>query len=172
MGQIGRKTYQLFPASKNKVLSTILLEDGHPTSNPELVLQRCKEFYQALYLENVDDLTLVEDIESAVPDLDLALLTDEETAFLDSPFTRKELKSALDELNKNKCPGTNGLQPEFYVQFWDALAPNLFASLSFSMEEGSFSSMQKRGIITLVPKKDVDRISGWRPITLLNTDRL
>lgn len=34
------------------------------------------------------------------------------------------------------------------------------------------SHEQRRGVITLIPKKDCDRreLSSWRPITLLNTD--
>lgn len=158
--------------SKNKLLSTVLLEDGSTTSNPDLVLDHCKEFYQNLYYENAQNLTPVEEIENSVPDLDLPCLTDEESLLLDAPFTQEELKVALTKLNPNKCPGTDGLPPEFYTHFWDLLAPHLYQSLLFSVEEGALSSEQRRGIITLIPKKDVDRrlVSNWRPITLLNTD--
>lgn len=45
-------------------------------------------------------------------------------------------------------------------------------SLNFAIENGSLSSEQYRGVITLIPKKDKDRryIKNWRPITLLNLD--
>lgn len=45
-------------------------------------------------------------------------------------------------------------------------------SLQYSLKMGKLSDSQRRGIITLVPKKEVDRrfIANWRPISLLNTD--
>lgn len=45
-------------------------------------------------------------------------------------------------------------------------------SFLFSTDQGESTDGQKLGIITLLPKKGLDKssISNWRPITLLNTD--
>lgn len=159
-------------SNKNKLLTTIMRDDGNLVSDPESVLSHCKDFYQILYSENPDDLLPMEDIDDLIDNVDLPSLSDTERVFMESAFTQEEFKLALDHLNKNRCPGSDGLPPEFYFYFWEHLAPYLFDSLSFSIAEGSLSSEQKRGIITLIPKKDVDRrlVSNWRPITLLNTD--
>ena len=51
---------------------------------------------------------------------------------------------------------------------------NLFyiKSLNYSFENGSLTTLQKQGIISLLPKKDkhFDNLKNWRPLTLLNTD--
>ena len=43
-------------------------------------------------------------------------------------------------------------------------------SLDYSFTKGEFSIEQCRGIIMLVPKKDITKLGNWWPITLLNTD--
>jgi hypothetical protein len=44
--------------------------------------------------------------------------------------------------------------------------------LNQAFGDGELSISQRRGVITLVPKKDSDLIDlqNWRPITLLNID--
>lgn len=75
-------------------------------------------------------------------------------------------------MSKNKCPGSDGLTAEFYLNFWEILQEPLLNSFLFSLERGVLSGEQRTGVISLIPKKGVDRqlISNWRPITLLNTD--
>ena len=43
-------------------------------------------------------------------------------------------------------------------------------SLNYAFENGEMSISQKRGIISLIPKKDKDKkyLKNWRPISLLN----
>lgn len=158
--------------SRDKTLSTVMLNDGSSKSDPVSILKECGSFYENLYSENRDDLMPIEEITDALDPLDHPRLSDQDAARLDSPISLEELKAALTELNKNKCPGSDGLCPEFYIRFWDLVSPHLFKSLSYSVDNGLLSTEQRRGVITLVPKKDVDRrlVANWRPITLLNTD--
>ena len=46
----------------------------------------------------------------------------------------------------NTSPGSDGLPAEFYKQF-------VLSALNFAHAEGCLSIMQRRGLITLVPKK-------------------
>ena len=60
---------------------------------------------------------------------------------------------------------------EFYVQFFELLAPDMLASLNAAYLHGEMSVSQKRRVITLIPKDDSNlELSNWRPITLLNMD--
>ena len=45
-------------------------------------------------------------------------------------------------------------------------------SFNYAIENGDMSISQKRGIISLIPKKDKDKkyLKNWRPISLLNND--
>ncbi|WVZ93196.1 hypothetical protein U9M48_039196 [Paspalum notatum var. saurae] len=84
----------------------------------------------------------------------MSLVTEEENNFLVPPFTEKEVKEAVFQMEQNKSPGPDGFPVEFYQVFWD-IHLSLF-SLNF-------------GVITLLPKlKEVIKIQQYRPICLLN----
>ena len=61
---------------------------------------------------------------------------------------------------------------EFYLAFWELLGQELVDSLNHDFEMGEMSISQKRGVITLIPKKNKNKafLDNWRPISLLNAD--
>ena len=61
---------------------------------------------------------------------------------------------------------------EFYKFFWTNIKHMVLKSIAYAFNKGSLSSTQKLGILTLIPKKDKDRLflKNWRPLTLLTTD--
>jgi len=71
-----------------------------------------------------------------------------------------------------KSPGSDGLTSEFYKRFWDEVGEDVFKSIKNAFDKGELSIWQKRGIITLLPKKDkpTDVLNNLRPVTLLNGD--
>ncbi len=85
---------------------------------------------------------------------------------------KKEILNSLKELHNGKTPGTDGLSPDFYKSFWIYIKLLLIESIEHTTKTGELSIEQKRGIITLLPKKDNSRhfLKHWRPISLLNTD--
>lgn len=158
--------------SKNNTLSTILTQQGHEVSDQKLILEECRAFYEKLYTKDSNNLHSHDHIIQATRHLQHPVLTDISRQQLDQPISKDELKVALGKLNKGKSPGTDGLPPEYYTAFWDLLSPFLYESLTYSLQEGRLSTGQRRGVITLIPKKDVDRrrVANWRPNTLLNCD--
>ena len=72
----------------------------------------------------------------------------------------------------NKTPGSDGLPAEFYKVFWNDIADFFLKSINQAYHAGQLSVTQRRGIIKLIPKKDVEPyfIKNWRPISLLNCD--
>ena len=83
-----------------------------------------------------------------------------------------ECLESLKTMASNKSPGTDGLPAEFYKVFWDYVKPFLLNALNCSYTNGHLSITQRRGLITLVPKKNkpANLLKNWRPITLLNCD--
>ena len=75
-------------------------------------------------------------------------------------------------MESGKWPGTDGIPAEFYKVFWDDVSPFLVAALNLSFTQGHLSISQRRGLITLMPKKDkpLQHLKNWRPISLLNCD--
>ena len=79
---------------------------------------------------------------------------------------------SLKAMESGKSPGTDGIPAEFYKVFWDDLSPFLVAAFNLSFTQGHLSISQRRGLITLIPKKDkpLQYLKNWRPISLLNCD--
>lgn len=74
-------------------------------------------------------------------------------------------------MGNHKSPGTDGLPKEFYLTFWDPLKDNLLEILNFCLNSGKLCLSQRRGMMTLLLKKDdKELLKNWRPISLLNTD--
>ena len=84
----------------------------------------------------------------------------------------KECSAALLELKNNKSHGCDGFPVEFYKFFWNKIQNFVYNSYLWSGQNKMLSTDQKRGIITLVPKKGKDpcNLKNWRPISLLNVD--
>ncbi len=66
----------------------------------------------------------------------------------------------------------DGLPCEFYKFFWPKIKDVLYNALKHAYEKGELHISARRGVITLIPKKDKDinYIKNWRPLTLLNCD--
>ena len=87
-------------------------------------------------------------------------------------ISEEECLTALKEYKNNKTPGTDGFSAEFYKFFWSDLGTEMTASFNYAFQKGSLSISQKRGIISLIPKKNKDKtlLENLRPISLLNVD--
>ena len=84
----------------------------------------------------------------------------------------EECTNALKDFDNNKTPGTDGLPAEFYRFFWPDICHDLLTSYNFASQHGMLSISQRRGIISLIPKKSKDKtiLENLRPISLLNVD--
>ena len=56
---------------------------------------------------------------------------------------------------KSKSPGSDGLLVKFYLAFWENLGQELVENYAF--ERGELAISQRRGIITLILKKNKDK---------------
>lgn len=72
---------------------------------------------------------------------------------------------------KNKTPGLDGFQAEFYLAFWSVLGSDLVDVLNCAFRVGFLSVSQRCGLINLVFKADDwTLLKNWRPISLLCVD--
>ena len=69
-------------------------------------------------------------------------------------MTEKECSEALKSMESDKSPGTDGLPAEFYKVFWGDVSPFLVSCLNKSYQKGKLAITQRRGVISLIPKKD------------------
>ena len=83
-------------------------------------------------------------------------MTPDEQQVCDGLLTKTECKEALNSMNADKTPGTDGLPLEFYKAFWDDISTHLLSALNVAYESGCLSITQRRGIIKLIKKKSID----------------
>ena len=87
-------------------------------------------------------------------------------------LSKEECFKALNSFSKNKTPGTDGLSAEFYQFFWKEISESMIDSFNYSFAKEEMSISQRRGVISLIPKKKRNPLflENWRPISLLNVD--
>ena len=106
------------------------------------------------------------------PNPDEVLLSHEDRVRLDSLLTVDELKTSLEDMKNNKCPGIDGLTKEFYICFFEQLSDQLLQLYLHSYEKGILNPSARMGLISLIPKKQDNllELNSYRPLTLLNLD--
>jgi len=156
---------------QNKTITQLKIKNNN-TFDDKLIMRELKSFYTDLYSEKQNLTTHCTGIESIFINKFQLKLSAEDAAHCDNPITENECLKALKTLSNNKTPGTDGLSAEFYKFFWLDVKGCVFDSIVYAFDKGEMSIDQRRGIISLSPKKGKDRLylKNWRPITLLNTD--
>jgi hypothetical protein len=161
-------------AAKTKNMRRLIDEKGQTYNTPQTIMEHTKQFYQNLYKQ--DNKHIDETLEQAeqyfLTDNDIATIQEQDKNALDHPITLEEIAKAVKDLPNNKTPGSDGLPVEFYKMFWGKIQEIVYESIIYAIEIGEMSMDQKRGVLTLIPKKDKDikSLKNWRPLSLLNTD--
>lgn len=158
-----KKKYQ------DKTFSQLYDGDGNLVTDKKEILEIEKSFFQNLYTKTVSDNN--EECERYLQ-VDTRRIQQTDKELLDSDLTLEELEEALKRMKSNKSPGSDGLSVEFYRKFWTPLKDVFLECINEIFKSGQLTEEQKRGVITLIPKKNKDKrfITSWRPITLLNLD--
>ena len=134
------------------------------------ILQEQKTFFETLYKSQNSQDNLPESDLFNLENIDP--LDENEQILCEGMISKEECLTALKEFKNNKTPGTDGFSAEFYKFFWSDLGTEMTASFNYAFQKGSLSISQKRGIISLIPKKNKDKtlLENLRPISLLNVD--
>ena len=153
----------------DKHICQLQVENGKIISDPTDILKEQKHFFEQLYSDPCPQNSLVigDVFKETLPQL-----SQEQTEMCEGLVTEAECAVALKNMKNGKSPGCDGFTVEFYKVFWNQIKHIFVESINYAFKKGELSVDQKRGIITLIPKKDKIRIllKNWRPITLLNTD--
>ena len=112
------------------------------------------KFYKTLY-RNCD-----EEVGDVWPDKlmqNRPQLTEEQREEMEGPLTYNELSATVKSMANNKSPGTDGFTVEFFKFFWPDVGKIILKGLNEAYEDKELSAVQKQGIITCIPKEDLDR---------------
>jgi hypothetical protein len=133
---------------KKKTYHILSTDDDVNVSGDENLLKHATEYYKWLFGPGIGDaLTLDHEL---WPEGDK--VNTQENVELVQPFTEEEVKSALDQMEKNKAAGPDSFPIEFFQKCWSFIKQDMLEMF------GDFYGVKldiKRinyGIITLIPK--------------------
>ena len=139
--------------------------NGEQTNSDKEIMEEIEGFYRDLYSEKQTENEAKNNI---ISNIDLKI---GESAFLTRDFNLLELHKCLSSFKGGKSPGEDGLPLEFYLTFWDILAPDLLKVFTDFQRLDRLPDSFRSGIVKLLYKKeDKTDLKNWRPITLLNVD--
>jgi hypothetical protein len=157
----------------SKNIKRIENDNGEVLTDNNDILNCEVEFYKSLYkslnLENNE----MEYADLIYNNLDnIPKLSEDEKKDLDTEITEAEILAALKTCKNGKSPGIDGIPVEFYKVFWLDIKKVYVESIKYSILTQSLSISQRRGIISLIPKKDKNILilKNWRPLSLLTAD--
>ncbi len=153
----------------NKNMTEIIDEANNKITDRKEILKATSSYYKRLYTSNhaenwEDHLDVFTNVETK--------LTDDMKETCEGSITFKECTESLNNMKNRKSPGSDGIPAEFYKFFWNDIGPLVWRSIKFAYDKGAFSTFQRQGIITCIPKEGRDRryLKNWRPLSLLNVD--
>ena len=140
-------------------------KNGLITKDYREILNEQVDFYVDLYQEN----------KAVCFDLDNIYnvgLSESQRVLMDLDISDVEISQALNEIKKQKSPGSDGIPIEFYCTFQNELKDILLEVFNYSYECRQLPLSMRRGLLTLIPKKNKDpiEIKNNRPLTMLNVD--
>lgn len=151
--------------NKGGTILRLQKENGCTADTTTDIMETVENFYGELYSEKPVKMDTMEEVLKSIEQ------TVEDSELLTQDFTRLELDKCIKSFKAGKSPGEDGLPLEFYLTFWDLLAPDLLADFTDFERLDRLPDSFRVGIVTLLYKdKDKTDLKNWRPITLLNLD--
>ena len=147
----------------SKVMHKITNRKGCVVSDHEEILAEQFAFYSDLYKEDQGCKYQIK-VKS-----ENAISKDNKDA-LDLPLTEVELKEALFEFAPEKTPGPDGITAELMREMWPLIGSDYHRAVLHAVENEELFISARRGILTLIPKKDrnILLLKAWRPLTMLS----
>ena len=154
----------------SKKMSSLINKNGIELTRPAEIRKEVFDFYKQLYSSHENEITNV-DLNVLLHNANTKKLSDFESLSIEGNISLKEAGTVLQKIQNNKSPGSSGFTGEFFKFFWKDLGFFIVNSINYGFSKGEFSSTQREGIITCIPKggKSKKYIKNWRPISLLNT---
>lgn len=152
---------------KAETIKVVKNENGEEVKSNEEILKEMKRYYEKLFTtEGVKDgkEKMLKQIKNKVGKKD--------KEDCDKEISEEEIERAINELNKKKSPGIDGLGSEFYIVFKDVLISILKEVYDEIFKKGQMNLRMGMGLMKIIYKKKGEKteLKNYRPLTMLNTD--
>lgn len=153
---------------ENNSIKEIENDDGKLLTDSEEILNEIQNYYKKLY----SCTQINEEKMEKMGDFLTNKISNEEAINCDDEISPEEIVKALNEMNKNKSPGCDGLTVSFYCKFFHLFGEIFHKIFKEIKKEKIMPRSMRLGMITLIYKKKGNRnkIANYRPISLLNVD--
>ena len=154
-------------------MKTVINRDGLEVTDQKNILKEQANFFENLYTNRkIDSISNSKIEEKFLTNINIPKLDQDVKSNLDFPISIDELLHALKNMKNDKSPGLDGFTTNFYKFFWTDLKNLLYETLTYSFQKGELPCGLRRGVLSLIPKKDKDLryLKSWRPVSLLATD--
>ena len=132
-------------------------------------MQEIKKYYEELWgncTKNNEN-----EIASYLKIIENLAFYNHEITKIDNWITEHEVQFAINQLNNNSSPGSDGLTAEFYKTFQKLIIPELTKVFNNILLNKELPNSMKEATIKLLYKKnDHKNLKNWQPISLLNND--
>lgn len=120
-----------------------------------------EEYYRQLYMEPFPKRPEIEGV-------DFDFISEDQRRWLERPFSKEEVKLALNSMKDDKAPGPNGFLIKFLKVCWDVVDNEAMATLEAFHTKDQWCKSLSATFITLIPKKEgAAEIKYFRPISLV-----
>lgn len=153
---------------KAETIKEIRGKNGEIVEGNEKILEEIKYFYEDLFsargVEEEEKKKLLNQIKVKV--------SEEDKKECDQEIREEEIERAINQLNKKKSPGIDGLGTEFYICFKEVLVKILKEVFKDTFEKEEINERTRMGLMKLIYKRKGEKVDlkNYRPITMLNTD--
>ena len=138
-----------------------LMVDGDLSSDLATIADCISQFYKQLYLENVANRPVLDDVE-------FASISVEDASWLDRPFKEEEVVEVINGFNGDKAPGPDGFSMAFFQSCWGVLKTEIMAVFHNFHTQAVFEKSLNASFLALIPKKvDAVEVKDFRPISLV-----
>ena len=115
LGDNNTSYFQIIANGKHRKKRIFSLEHGGIEGQQNLK-EYITNFYKDLFGPPEDNHFSLNDRMDDIPQV-----SQTENEFLTAPFTEKEVRDAIFDMERNKAPGPDGFPVEFYQHFWEVI---------------------------------------------------
>ena len=167
----GEKSSKYFFSLENKFPRKPLLRieiENKIINDSDEILDQLKQYYANLFTQ-IDGVGVDHDF---LRDIELPQISVEDKDILEKPISLAEVEIAIKQMNKEKCPGLDGIPVELYQEMIEDFKYVLHDLFLKCVSEDELNNSAKLGVVSLLEKPGLDqlKLTNWRPLSLLCGD--